>query len=170
MRAIAVGLVLVAFGGAAGARQPVHTSDEGKYSVKFPGAPKLKSETVKSAIGDLTVNIATYANSDGNTFMVSFADFPEAATRPANLDTLFAGLRDGVKGRDGKFAGDAKAVEHGPDKLPGREFVVEKGKQRIRMRVLVRDNRVYQVAAIGTEAFATGKDGTAFLDSFQVTK
>lgn len=159
MRA-ALGVMFVVFGGAALAQQPEHTSDDGKYSVKFPGAPKIKAETAKSAIGDLTVNVATYAQGNGDTYMVSYTDFPEAATRPANHDTLFAGLRDGVKGRDGKFAGDAKVISHGPDKLPGREFVVEKGKQRIRMRVVLSGSRVYQVAVIGTEAFATGKDST----------
>lgn len=170
MRAVAVGLVVVAFAGAAGAQQPEYAPEDGKYSVKFQGAPKLKSETAKTAVGDLTVHVATYANGDGSTFMVSYTDFPEAATKPANHGTLFDGLRDGVKGRDGKLVGDPKAIEHGPDKLPGREFVVEKGKLRIRMRVVVRGERVYQVAVIGSESFTTGKEGTAFLDSFQLTK
>ena len=169
MRAALGGFVLVVFVGAASA-QHEHAPAEGKYSVKFPGAPKITSQTAKSAVGDLTVNVATYANSDGNAFMVSYTDFPEATTKPDKLTTLFDGIRDGVKGKDGKLVGEEKKLEFGDDKLPGREFTIEKGKQRIRYRVVVRDNRVYQLATIGTEAFVTGKDGTAFLDSFQVTK
>src|SRR5262249_29653818 len=140
------------------------------YSVKFPGAPKVTTQTSKSEVGDLSVNIATYANSDGNTFLVSYADFPDKATKPENHATLFEGIRKGVIGKDGKLAGEEKKFEFGPDKLPAREFTVEKGKQRIRYRVILRDSRMYQIAAIGTEAFATGKEGTAFLESFQVTK
>jgi hypothetical protein len=161
-------LVLFAFVGAA--RADDHSSPEGKYSVKFPGAPKITSQTAKSAVGDLNVNVATYANSDGNAFMVSYTDFPEATTKAEKLATLFDGIRTGVTGKDGKLVGEEKKFEFGADKLPAREFTIEKGKQRIRYRVIVRDARVYQLAAIGTEAFVTGKDGTTFLDSFQPTK
>jgi hypothetical protein len=173
MRTVAVGFVLVVFAGVAIGQKGEkgdYPSGEGKYSVKFPGTPKTASKTTRSAVGELTVNVATYANSDGNVYMVSYTDFPEAATKPENHATLLDGIRDGVKGKDGKIAGEEKKLESGPDKLPGREFTVEKGKQRIRYRVIVSGSRVYQVAAIGTEAFATGKDATAFLDSFQVTK
>ena len=118
----------------------------------------------------MTVNVATYANSDGNAFMVSYTDFPASATKEENHGTLFEGIRNGVKGTDGKLVGEEKEIKFGPDKLPGREFTIEKGKQRIRFRVVLSGSRVYQVAAIGTEAFVTGKDGTAFLDSFHITK
>lgn len=172
MRAVVVGVVLVAFVASASAQQPEYASAEGKYKVRFPapGTPKLRSDTTKSAVGDLTVNIATFANSDGNVWLVSYTDFPAAATKPENHKTLLDGIREGAKGRDGKLSGEEKSIEHGADKLPGREFLVEKGKQRVKMRVVVSGSRVYQVALIGTEAFAAGKDGTAFLDSFSITK
>lgn len=172
MRWLAVVVVLAAFDAGAGAQQPEYTAGDGKYKVRFPGTgqPKLRTEVTKSAVGDLTVNIATFANSDGSVWMVSYTDFPAAATKPENHKSLLDGIRDGAKGRDGKLSGEEKTLEHGADKLPGREFVVEKGKQRVRMRVVVSGNRVYQVALIGTEAFVTGKDGTAFLDSFSITK
>ena len=169
MRAVVGGFALVALVGVAGAQPSEYVSGAGKYSVKFPGAPKVTAQTSKSEVGDLTVNIATYANSDGNAFLVSYTDFPDKATKPENHATLFEGIRKGVS-KGGKLSGEEKTLEFGPDKLPGREFTVEKGKQRIRYRVILRDGRVYQIAAIGTEAFVTGKDGTAFLDSFQVTK
>lgn len=172
MRWLVVGMVSVALATSAGAQQPEYVAGEGKYKVRFPGTgqPKLRTETTKTAVGDLTVNIATFANSDGSVWMVSYTDFPAAATKTENHKSLLDGIRDGAKGRDGKLSGEEKAIEHGADKLPGREFVVEKGKQRIRMRVIVSNSRVYQAALIGTEAFATGKDGTAFLDSFTITK
>ncbi len=170
MRAAVVGFVVVAFAGAVGGQPGGHTSEEGKYTAKFPGAPKLKSETTKSAVGELTVHIATYATSDASTYMVSYTDFPPAATKKENHGTLFDGIRDGVKGKDGKIAGTEKELAIGPDKLPGREFTVEKGKQRIRYRVILNGSRVYQIAVIGAESFTTGKDATAFFDSFQVNK
>lgn len=172
MRAIVIGLALVTFAGAAVARPDGYTSSEGMFTAAFPGTPKVTTTTEKTAVGDLSVTVATYANADGSVFMVSYTDFPEATTKPANHATLFDGIRDGVKGRNGKLVGDEKNVKFGPDKLPGREFTVDKdkAKQRIKFRVVIRDSRVYQMAVIGSPEFADGKDATAFLESFELTK
>ena len=147
-----------------------YTSEGGKYRIKFPGEPKTVSQTTASAIGELTVSIASYANSDGNTFMISYTDFPAEATKPENHATLFDGVRDAVTGHDGKLVGEFKKLDFGPDKLPERELVVDKGKQRVRFRAILRGDRLYQVAVIGTADFVSGKDATAFLNSLELTK
>ncbi|QJW96130.1 hypothetical protein [Frigoriglobus tundricola] len=172
MRPILVGIILAAYTTPALADHERYTSDDGKFAADFPGAPKVTAKTTPSAVGNLQVHVATYANSDGSTFMVSYTDFPDPATKPDNLGTLFDGIRDGVKGRDGKVVGEEKTIKFGPNKLPGREFTVEKdkGKQRIRYRVVVRDRRVYQVAVIGSQDFTSGNDATAFLATFELTK
>lgn len=169
MRAVVAGGVLVAVVGTALAQPDPYSSAEGKYSAKFPGPPKVTSKTTKSAVGELTVNFAIYANADGGAFLISHTDYPAAATKPENHKTLFDAVRDDVKGRDGKIS-DEKELAYGPDKLPGREFAVEKDKQRIRYRVLLCDNRLFQIAVIGSKDFVAGKEAGAFLDSFQVTK
>jgi hypothetical protein len=172
MRTAVIGFVLVAFAGAAFAQPDGYTSSAGMFTVKFPGAPKVNTQSTKTAVGDLKVTVATYANADGSVFMVSYTDFPETVTKPENHATLLDGIRDGVKGSNGKLVGDEKNVKFGPDKLTGREFTVDKdkAKQRIKFLVVIRDGRVYQVAAIGTPEFANGKDATAFLESFELTK
>jgi hypothetical protein len=171
MRAAVVGFALLTLAIPVVAQPGAYSSDEGKFRVKFPGAPKVTEQTAKSAIGELKVTAAIYANSDGSLFMVSFTDFPEAATKPANHETLLNGIRDHVKG-SGKLMGDEKNLTFGQDKLPYREFVVEKDKpkQRIKCRVIIRGERVYQLAVIGPSDFASGKEATAFLESFDLTK
>lgn len=173
MRTVVLGAAAVFFAGAAGA-QPgeMYASPEGKYTVKFPGKPKVAPpQTTKSAIGDLRVNVATYATADANVYMVSYTDFPAAAVKAENHKTLFDGVQDGVKGSKGELVSE-KELTFGPDKLPARELIVDKdkGKQRVRLRVVLRDNRLYQVAVIGTAEFVSGKDATAFIDSLDLTK
>lgn len=169
MRAAVVVLGLVAFAGAPGARaaEP-YKSAEGKYAVRFPAAPKVTTQTAKTAVGELTVTTATYATADGNVYMVSYTDYP-TAVKPENQAALFDGVRDGVKGT-GKLVGDVKESAFGPDKLPAREFVVDKGRQRVKFRLILRDERLYQVATVGTADFATGKDANLFFESFELTK
>jgi hypothetical protein len=169
MRTAFVGVVLVAAAGAALAQPGGYSSDEGKYRVKFPDRPKVTEPVVKTDVGELKVSVATYAGSDGNTYMVSFTDFPDAATRKENHKTLLDGIREGLIKGSGKVTGE-KEREFGPDKHPGREIVVEKGKQRIKLQVIIRDSRVYQVAVIGTPEFVGGKEATKFLESFELSK
>jgi hypothetical protein len=170
MRAAVVGFALLALATSVAAQPGAYSSDEGKFTVKFPGAPKVTEQTAKSAIGELKVTAAVYANSDGSLFMVSYTDFPVAATK--NHTTLLDGIRDHVKGSTGKLVGDEKNLTFGADKLPYREFVVDKDKpkQRIKCRVILRGERVYQLLVIGPADFAGGKEATAFLESFELTK
>ncbi|AWM41310.1 hypothetical protein GobsT_00650 [Gemmata obscuriglobus] len=150
------------------AGQP-YISTEGRYAAKFPGAPKVTNQTARSALGDLKINVATYAASDANVYLVSYTDFPVAAAKDENRKTLFDGVRDALKA---KGTVSEKEIEFGPDKLPGREVTVDrdKDKQRIKVRAVLRDNRLYQVAVIGTAEFVGGKEATAFLDSLDLTK
>jgi hypothetical protein len=170
MRPVAA-VALVAFiaiaGGAPAKGNDPYSSPEGKFKVRFPGTPKVATKTTKTDLGELAVTVATFATSDGHVYMVSYTDFP-AAPKPENRAMLFAGVRDGIKS-DGKQVGADKVLEFGPDKLPEREFVVDKGKQRIRVRAVLRDARMYQIAAIGSVDFAGGKDASLFLESFELT-
>jgi hypothetical protein len=108
-----------------------YSSPEGHFKVRFGGAPKITTKTSETDVGELTVTIATFANSDGSILLVSYTDFP-SAPKAETLPKLFAGVRDAVKG-NGKQIED-KEYAFGPENLPGREFVVDKGKQRIRLR------------------------------------
>lgn len=169
MRASIVGFVLLALATPAPGDPHPLSANDGKYAVKFPGVPKVTSQTAKTKAGELTIAIATYANADGNTFMVSWTDYPTGSTVD-NQKQIFDGIRDGIKG-NGKIVGDEKNIAFGEDKLPGREFVVDKGgRQRVKFRAILRDGRLYQIAAIGTETFVSGKDVTAFFDSFELIK
>ena len=170
MRAVAVGFVLVAFAATASAQPKAYTSAEGMFTAAFPGTPRETEKTASTAVGEVKVTVLTYANSDGNAYMVSYSDFPAAATKPENHKTLIDGVRDGIKKQLRGEVTDEKDITHGDDKLTGREFVVKKDKTRVKVRVVVSGTRVYQAAVIGTDAFATGKDGTTFLDSFSITK
>jgi hypothetical protein len=168
MRSVAVGLALVAFAGFALAQKPAYVSTEGKYSAKFPDTPKVTEKTAKSAAGDLTVVVASYALSDGSTYVVSYTDYP-TGVEEKDRKSFFDGVRDGVKGKEGEVK-DEKAITFGEEKWPGREFTVTKDRQRIRSRVILRDNRMYHASVIGAASFVDGKEAKAFLESLEFTK
>jgi hypothetical protein len=162
-------LVLVAAPVGAQSRGEAYAPADGRFSVRFPGKPKESTQTAKSAIGELKVVTATYAFSDGSAFMVSYTDFPDGAAKSENSGTLFDGVREGLKGKDGKLL-DEQEVKVGADKHPGRDIEIEKDKKRMKFRVALRDGRLYQVAVIGTASFVKGKDAKSFIESFELTK
>jgi hypothetical protein len=140
---------------------------DANFSVRFPEAPKETNNTAKSPIGDLKVVTATLATTDGNVYMASYTDFPTGTVKDDTRKTLFEGVREGLKGKEGKVLTETD-IEVGKEKLPARELELEKGKQRVRIRIILGADRIYQVALIGTPAFV--KDGTKFLESFELTK
>ena len=77
--------------------------------------------------------------------MVSYTDFPAGAAKAETSGKLFDGVRDGLKGRTARSS-TRSDVGVGTDKLPGREIEIEKEKQRMKFRVVLRDDRLYQVA------------------------
>ena len=148
-----------------------YSPQAGKFSIRFPGKPKESNQTTKSPIGEVKVFTATYATSDGNVYMVSYSDLPMGATKPENHDTFFDGIKEGLRGKEWKINNDKK-IEFGTDKLPGREIELEKEKvsQRAKFRVILRDNRLYQTAVVGTPSFIRSEDAKMFLESFELTK
>jgi hypothetical protein len=164
--------VLVALcGHTAGAAQPageLFSPKDGRFNVRFPAKPKETSQKTQSALGELSVFTATFATTEGNVFLVSYTDFPAGSIKPETQSALFDGVRDGLK-KDGKLVSE-KELTLGADKLPMREIVIEKSKQTLRFRVVIRESRLYQVAVVGSDEFVKGKDASAFLDSFEVIK
>jgi hypothetical protein len=148
-----------------------YSPKDGNFSVRFPGKPKETTQTTKTDLGTLNVFTATYATSDGSVYMVSYTVFPAEAAKPETREALYDGVRDELKGKDGKVLA-TKDKEIGAKKLSGQEIDVERdsGKLRLRFRVVLHDNRLFQVAVIGTKKFVEGKDATGFLDSFELIK
>ena len=138
---------------------------DGGFTVRFPDKPKEATQTASTAIGKLNVYTATYALPDGSVYLASYTEFPANAVKPEVRKTLFDGVVKGLKGKDGNVVGEEKELDIGKEK--GREVVIDKGKVQSRYRMVVKDNRLIQLAAIGTGEFITGKDATAFLDSFE---
>lgn len=162
MRLVSTAAALLCFALPASAEETVSPKD-GKFSVRFPSKPKENTQTVKTDAGRVKVYTATYAQPDGGTFVATFAELP-GDTPDALLDGAIKSLS-----KDAKSV-DRKDIEIGKDKEKGREVVIDKGKQQIRYRLVVRENRLIQVGVIGSADFIKGKGATAFLDSLDFTK
>lgn len=149
-------------------------SVDGRYQLKAPGKPK-SPEKKKLAVGGTGLSIAVVTDRwDGpssTTLAVTYADYPETF-REVVPKTILDGVRDGLKGIDGKVAEDKKVtVGTDADKIEYREIRIEAGtKTAVRVRLFLVDTRLYQVMVTGTKDSVSSKAATDFLDSFHLVK
>jgi hypothetical protein len=146
----------------------VFNSKEGGFAVSLPGAPAQSKQRVLTAAATLEVHVFAAEAKEG-AFIVSYCDVPADEVKPGSEDKRLDLARDGaVSNARGKLKRekDTKLDGH-----PGRELEIEADKgQRIRMRIIVANRRLYQTMAMGSAKFTQSKDVTQFLDSLRLVK
>jgi hypothetical protein len=176
-RSLSVVAVLLLAVPALAQRNPLperHESEDGKFRVNLPRRA-AKPETKKLPLGNgqiIPVVTERAESSSGAVFAVTYSDYPEAY-RLVATKTILDGVRDGLKGTDGKVTRDEEVfVGDGPDKVAGREYRVEAGTKVVHTRVFLRGSRLYQVMVTGTKDSVQSRSRTVeeFFKSFELTK
>jgi hypothetical protein len=147
-----------------------HTSDAGKFRVKFPGKPKVDSKELGSGPGGvqaIPVTTERVEGSNGVVYAVTFADYPDTFLG-VKAATVLDGVRDGMRGKDGTVKEYKEVTLNGT--IPGREIRIEAGKRVVRARVFLTGTRLYQVMVTGDKQPADGKSADEFLKSFEIVK
>ncbi|HVK17550.1 MAG TPA: hypothetical protein VM533_11430 [Fimbriiglobus sp.] len=149
-----------------------HESEAGKFRVKLPEKPESDTKELALGPGGRTVQFTTERadGPDRSVFAVTFADYPESY-RQVPIKTVLDGVRDGLKGTDGKVEKDDEVfLGTGADKLAGREFRIVAGQKVVRVRVFLQGTRLYQVMATGSKQKYPTKAVEEFLNSFELVK
>jgi hypothetical protein len=147
-----------------------YTSADGQFRVLLLPDPKVTSDKIATPSGAVPFTTVRSDAGRGLSYGVTFADYPESF-QDLDPKTVLDGVRDGLKGPDGKVVADVE-IKIGPEakQLPAREVKIVAGKNAIRVRLLLVGGRLYQVMVTGTEAGVTGKPADEFLGSFEVLK
>ena len=148
-----------------------HTSKEGKYRVDFPEKPSTSRKDLST--GGRIVKVVTEKadGPKGTTLAVTYTDYPNSF-QDVPAKTILDGVRDGMKGTDGKVTADEE-LEQKDDHRGGRYVRVEAGRNAIRARAFLVGTRLYQVMvtgpkdAIGEKDSVDGKNANDFLTSFK---
>jgi hypothetical protein len=173
---LCVSLTLPLLFGAHGAAQTenlpagwrVFTSNEGSFTIHLPGPPSESKQRVPTAAANLDVHLFVVETKDDRAYVVSYCDLPAAEVKPGNEEKRLDLAREGaVTNSRGKLRSEK---EYKVDGYPGRELEIDADKTQIRMRIIVVNQRLYQVMAMGSAKVIRGKDSALFLDSFKVSK
>lgn len=140
------------------------TSQEGNFSVLFPGEPK---EVTQSKLF-LKVHAFVCDANRKTSFLVSYTDFPKKL-HVSPTDKLYDDARNGGLGKDGKLLQEKSITVEG---FPGREIQAEKndGKSFVVDRYFLAADRMYQVAVVVPKQDQASTNISYFLASFSLLK
>src|SRR5512144_42568 len=95
--------VLAPGGGVASAEEwKPYSSQDGRYSIEFPGTPQQAKQSLQTKFGPVTARLAMLQVSNGVFYAVQFQDYPKAVLEKHSSDDLLDGAREsalkGLKG------------------------------------------------------------------------
>jgi len=141
----------------------------GSFTVALPCSPTEDRQRVKTASGQLEVNVFLAEDKNNTSYVVSYSDLPEAETKKGTEQKRLDFARDGAVAKARGKLRSEKPVELAGH--PGRELVIDTDNELVvRLRIYVAGRRLYQVMAVGPGAAVLQRDGTFFLDSFRLDK
>lgn len=140
-----------------------HKSDSASFTARFPTPPRLDEKDLVIG-GGRSAWVAIHRATDpksGAEFSVTVADYP-AAFAEVPADVLLDGVRDGLKGKDGKVREEPL---RGP--YPGRAVRIEAGSNTLRTRLVLVGTRLFQVTVTGKTSKFPEKLSEEFYASFE---
>lgn len=145
--------------------EPYH-SEEGRFSVSFPGEPESKTEQVETPVG--TLEFVMYSAGSRKTgFIVAYVDYSQEVMKDADAKKMLDGARDGaVRNVNGRLGTEKELDFYGK---PGKEFEILAPKNAIiKARLILIGNRLYQMMAISQSRDILEEKTPMFFDSFRV--
>jgi hypothetical protein len=132
----------------------------GRFSAMMPGRPKETMQTSPSPVGPIYVTLFASDLPEKRALVVSVTEFP--AGRNMDHEVALKGAAANVRGTIESQKGvtvDGRNGLEGLIKISDDIFV--------RTRIFTLDNRLYQLEALGPEAFVKSETATKFYDSFK---
>jgi len=144
------------------------TSKDGGYTVAAPGKLKTSSQQVKTAVGNIKMNMALLSKKN-TAYLAIHADYP-AVTLKADPQKILDGARNGaIKQMGASATGYKKITING---FPGQEFSgttkLENVPAFVTARIYLVRQRLYQQIVVGPEDEKSTKDIDLFFKSFKI--
>gem|GEM_PF-2095447 len=145
-------------------------SEEGKFSINFPGKPKVKVEDIGGE--DMTLNMTTYAYEPNDTdgFAVSYTDVSTDVIAKEDARSYLKEEQNGLFESTGiKAADEEKDVDY-EGKYPGLRYKAHTGEMYIVSQTYLVGSRLYQVEMLKSGAYPTDDEINKFTGTFKILK
>jgi hypothetical protein len=143
-------------------------SNDGRFTVSFPGIPNETQVEVSTAVGTLTMHSFIYSDGESE-FGVMYSDYPAFAISLADKQDVLEGVRDGgIKSANVTLVDEKIGSVNGhPARLV--TFEIPAQNRVIRALYILAGNRLYQILAITPNGDQDSPVAMQFLNSFEIT-
>jgi hypothetical protein len=148
------------------------TSNEGRFTISFPGRPDESTSTLKSPIGDMVLHVFKVARSndkkDKESYTLVYYDYPAEAIKSTTADKIFdAGQQGGLDELHWKLLKKTDVAK--TDKAPAsRDLEIEVQGVTNYARMILVENRLYVIMVAPDADRGAAERARAFLDSFKL--
>lgn len=135
------------------------TADDGRFTAEFPETPKRQQEAVSAAGIDLVV-VSYSTESDDDSVMVGYTDYPEGFTSEGVLEAAAQGSADNVNGTIQSNT-DLTYLDH-----PAKDIMVTTDEAMIHERLFLVGTRMYTLIGVARASRPPAYDH--LLDTFKL--
>jgi hypothetical protein len=148
------------------------TSNEGRFTISFPGRPDESTSTLKSPIGDMVLHVFKVApnhdKKDKESYTLVYYDYPAEAIKSTAAEKIFdAAQQGGLDELHWKLLKKTDVVT--TDKAPAsRDLEIAVQGVTNYARMILVENRLYVIMVAPNAARGAAERARAFLDSFKL--
>jgi hypothetical protein len=143
-------------------------STEGKFSINFlGGVPTEDAATVPTDGGDVEMISFMYEKGSNEAYMVAITDYSQETMDGSDATTMLQGGKEGALSSL-NINGTESETQLTVNGYPGLFFTANNGNFFVCYKLILAENRLYQVAALRAESYLSKKDQATFFDSFNL--
>lgn len=144
-------------------------SEDGKYSINFPGTPVGTDQKEPTAVGDIVIHMDMYEKSATEVFMVGYNDYPSELVEMSDPKEMLVGGIEGAKSSMGCDVEDFREM----GELDGNPTIELKARStasnyHVHYFCVMRNNRLYQVGILRDGSYPSKKDVENFTRTFEL--
>jgi hypothetical protein len=145
-----------------------YASAEGGFVAYFPVGAEVKTKTVDAGGGLKAVVTTATVNAARQTYIVTYTAHQKGVLKAPAKAVLDLGEKATVaQPKTARLA--SKDFTVGKAKYPAREILTVRDGNETRTRFIAADPVLYTLVVGGPKEFASGKEATDFLDTFELT-
>ncbi|MCP4440608.1 MAG: hypothetical protein GY810_16810 [Aureispira sp.] len=144
-----------------------YTSEEGNFSILFPGTPEKTTETTPTEVGPIDITMYLYEAGPTLAYLVGYSDYPEEIIKNGDVNEMLKGAQEGVVGNiQGEIVEDKNILLD--DKHSGKYFTAKSTQFNVVYELYLVNNRLYQVGVMSTQSLDNDPVAKEFVGSFKL--
>ena len=147
----------------------MYRSVDGKFMVKFPGAPDHSIEKVDTDAGKVRVDMYVYTESATQSFMVSISEFPTAHVKNMGAENMLQNAFNGaLKPIEADNFGILDDRNFTVNEMPAKRLKAKSDAWNISSQMFIVGNRLYQVTILRDGSLPEERVEREFMESFHI--